>query len=328
MFAVVPSTYKWYYIVKHTYYYHILRIEGEDSIMKKNYVVKIILWVIGIVLLIPGIQNGYTSGTVFGVLIILIGFIVKPIIKNSNLSKIQQSQNPQISPLKEPVASYVPQSQPSAIVTEPKGIRNHDEYQIHTKKSRNALNNFVAVDIETTGLSSYNDNIIEIAAIRFCEGKVVDRYVKLINPKCRIPAAASKVNHITDAMVCNCPTIDMIFPEFLNYVGESVLVFHNASFDLQFLDATARKMEVDFVNQHIDTLKHARRIYFELPNHKLTTLVDTLGINTGGNMHRGGTDAECAGRLLLKCIEAYEQRDAEKLAIRKAKAAEKKASSI
>jgi DNA polymerase III alpha subunit (gram-positive type) len=110
----------------------------------------------------------------------------------------------------------------------------------------------------------------------------------------------------------------------MEFIGDKVLVFHNAPFDLKFIDKSAERLDVQFTNRKIDTLTHSRRMFRQMENHKLVTLVDALCLSDGESMHRSGIDALCTGRLLLKCLAEYERQDEVKKAERKAKKANEK----
>ena len=94
---------------------------------------------------------------------------------------------------------------------------------------------FVVFDLETTGVSADADQIIEIGAVKIVGGEIVDRYSTFVNPQIPIPFEIEKLTGISDPMVMDAPTIDAVLPEFLEFCGDSVLVAHNAGFDLDFL---------------------------------------------------------------------------------------------
>lgn len=95
---------------------------------------------------------------------------------------------------------------------------------------------FVVFDIETTGFSSVKDKIIEIGAVKVENGKIVSRYSTFVNPEVPIPFEITKLTSITDAMVIDAPKIETVLPEFMEYVGDAVLVAHNAGFDVGFIE--------------------------------------------------------------------------------------------
>lgn len=116
----------------------------------------------------------------------------------------------------------------------------------------------VVFDTETTGLSPSRDRILEIAAIRFRHGSPVSRFHTYINPEREIPQEASRVNHITSAMVADAPKIGSIMPAFDEFVGDSILVAHNLDFDLRFIYYSGSRV-FDKKRKYIDTLEQAQR---------------------------------------------------------------------
>jgi len=123
---------------------------------------------------------------------------------------------------------------------------------------------FVVFDIETTGLSADKDKITEIGAVKIKEGKIVDTFSTFVNPEIPIPEFVVKLTGITDDMVSDAPTIDKVLPEFLEFVGTSPLVAHNAVFDTGFIRHNARLINRNVDNPVIDTLELSRQMFPEL----------------------------------------------------------------
>lgn len=167
-----------------------------------------------------------------------------------------------------------------------------------TKSVLNKLNGcIVVVDVETTGFSPLRDRIIEFAAIKVVDGKVVDSISFLINPNMHIPEKATEVNHITDKMVENCKTEDKVAAYIHRFLSEATyIVGHNVTFDIRFIEALLDRNGYDDSFVCLDTLDFARVVY-NTPNHKLETLVDYLGISKGDS-HRALSDAESTLMLL------------------------------
>ena len=138
---------------------------------------------------------------------------------------------------------------------------------------------FVAFDLETTGLNNAKDEIIEIGAVKFTvetkAGRVVPKLISefetFAKPNMLIPAEASSVNHITDAMVENAPPVGECLKKFTAFCGQgTILLAHNANFDASFLRvAYAKNPQLVPGNPVIDSLVMARTILPELENHKL-----------------------------------------------------------
>lgn len=134
---------------------------------------------------------------------------------------------------------------------------------------------FIAFDLETTGLHPVGSQILEIGAVRFRgDGTVLDQFEQLVDPQCEIPPGASEIHGITDQMVTGHPVISEVLPRFLEFLGEApvLLLAHNASFDLGFLSvACSRLRHTSPSHPVIDSCTFARR-RLTLPNYKLETI--------------------------------------------------------
>lgn len=150
---------------------------------------------------------------------------------------------------------------------------------------------YVVFDLETTGLSPASDRIVEVAAIRVRGGCVDAEFQTLVNPEMRIPYGASRVNHITDEMVEDEPTIGPVMKAFDAFIGGDVLVGHNiGSFDLPFLQRAAREVWGGcLANSWFDTLPASRRWVTGIRRHGLGALAEYFGVNTMG-AHRALQD--------------------------------------
>lgn len=162
---------------------------------------------------------------------------------------------------------------------------------------------FIAFDLETTGTLPGVDQIAEIGAILFNDQGVPELiFSTLINPGIPMPAAASRVNGITDDMLADQPTIADVLDAFAEFCGDTPLVAHNASFDAQFLTADIKKHETIAPRGAIlDTIGIAKKVYPGLANYKLGTLIRHLGI-PATNFHRAEEDAGYCGQLFHKMI--------------------------
>ncbi len=150
---------------------------------------------------------------------------------------------------------------------------------------------YVVFDLETTGLRPNQDAIIEISALRVRKGEIVAEFSTLVNPQRPIPPGASRVNGITDAMVADAPHIETALADFLDFIGEDVLVGHNInSFDMKFIQYGAQDLFGRTVfNQTIDTLPMVRRLLPGLGHYKLTDVSQYFQIETEG-AHRALND--------------------------------------
>jgi DNA polymerase-3 subunit alpha (Gram-positive type) len=173
---------------------------------------------------------------------------------------------------------------------------------VYNPGSRSFEDEFIVFDIETTGLSPIKDRITEIGAVKIRQGKLVDRFSELINPQIPIPENIVKLTGITDDLVKDKETIKEILPKFLEFVGDSPLIAHNASFDCGFIRAKAGEMGLTVSNVAIDTLQLSRILLPELKKHKLDIVCEHLGISLE-NHHRAADDAEATALVMLKFIE-------------------------
>jgi DNA polymerase III epsilon subunit family exonuclease len=174
-----------------------------------------------------------------------------------------------------------------------------------------ALHNatFVIVDLETTGASPKKGSAItEIGAVKVRGGERISEFTSLVNPLIPIPEYITDMTGITDLMLADAPIIDAIFPEFLDFAGnheESVLVAHNAPFDLSFLKSAARNLDFTWPNYKIlDTVTLARQLLTkeDVPNCKLSTLATYFGTSTEPT-HRALDDARATTEILYGLFE-------------------------
>ena len=168
------------------------------------------------------------------------------------------------------------------------------------KRLTTYVSDYVVFDLETTGISSAADEVIEISAIKVKAGQVIAEFSTLVNPGRSIPFAASQVNGITDDMVKNSPSFERAFAEFLKFAGNEILVGHNIhNFDMKFLYRDARRFwNATLNNDYIDTLQMARVCLPQLGHHRLTDLAEYYGICSEG-AHR----ALCDCRMNQKVFE-------------------------
>lgn len=157
---------------------------------------------------------------------------------------------------------------------------------------------FVVFDLETTGFSSKNDKIIEIGAVKIKDGEIIDRFSEFVNPEKMIPAKIIELTGITDDMVKDSKTIDVVLPKFMEFVGNSTMVAHNAPFDISFIKKNLKDLGEGFNNQVMDTVPLARFLYPELKRVKLNTVAKYLGVSLE-NHHRAVDDAKATADILL-----------------------------
>lgn len=162
----------------------------------------------------------------------------------------------------------------------------------------------IVVDFETTGMSpDQGDRVIEVGAVKLKAGKIVDRFQCLMNPGIRVDGFIEDYTGITNAMLKQAPPCEEVMDEFADFIGETNLVAHNASFDRRFLDAECYRIDRDYKGEFACSMLAARRVYPDAPNHKLGTLVAFNHLPSDGTFHRALADAEMTAHLWLGMLE-------------------------
>lgn len=163
------------------------------------------------------------------------------------------------------------------------------------------MSNYIVFDFETTGLSPYNgDRAIEIGAVLVSDGEIKDRFQTLMNPGMRISSFIESYTGISNEMLSSAPTNSNAMKKFSKFIGNTPLIAHNASFDKNFLMAEFSKIDYLATQPIACSLKVARRLYQNAPNHKLMTLIKINNIKITGQFHRALADAEMTARLWMK----------------------------
>ncbi len=162
--------------------------------------------------------------------------------------------------------------------------------------------NIVIFDIETTGLKYDADSIIEFGAVRIVNGEIADTFQQLINPGFSLPANIVELTHIRDMDLQGMPDIATVLPQFLEFVGDSAVVAHNAPFDTGFVAAWANKLGIDGLRGPIiDTVRLSRSLLPNLQRHSLAAVTSHLKIKNSQH-HRALADAEATARVYLHCV--------------------------
>ncbi len=166
---------------------------------------------------------------------------------------------------------------------------------------------YVVFDIETTGFSNVENQIIEIGAVKVEQGQITDYYSAFVNPGVPIPFAITNLTGITDEMVLDAPKIDVILPEFLSFVGDAALVAHNANFDMGFIEQNCKKLGIKGDYTYLDTLALARVLLPALAKHKLNNVAKALEISLE-NHHRAVDDAKATAEIFVKFVAMLKER--------------------
>lgn len=161
-------------------------------------------------------------------------------------------------------------------------------------------NIFVAVDVETTGLSPLTSELIEISAIKYKDGTKLETYTSLIKPIQPIPDKITQLTGITNTMVKEERPVLEVMREVIDFIRSYPIVAHNAPFDVSFLQMYSNHSFTK--NKVIDTVKLGRMMYPQLMNHKLGTIAKHIGIKENG-FHRAEFDCECCAKIYLAYLQ-------------------------
>lgn len=183
---------------------------------------------------------------------------------------------------------------------------------VTNSKGQSMDTTYCVLDLETTGFSPVTEKITEIGIMKLQGGKVIDEFSCFVNPQKPIPARVVEVTHITDDMVRNAETIEQVFPKMLGFIEGSVLVAHNAEFDIGFLKHMARALGYDFDYTYLDTLSLAKELFPDYKTYKLGRIAKNLGIKVEV-AHRALDDVDTTVKVFKVMLEKLKQRGAETL---------------
>ena len=168
---------------------------------------------------------------------------------------------------------------------------------------------YCVLDLETTGLSAKTEKITEIGIMKVKNGEVLEEFCEFVNPEKPIPQRVQEITNITDDMVKDAPTIEEIFPKVLEFIKGTVLVAHNATFDIGFLKTVAKDLGYEFDYTYVDTLPLARKLYPELKKHKLGKIAEYLKIKVEV-AHRALDDVDTTVKVLREMMKTLKERGA------------------
>ncbi len=178
--------------------------------------------------------------------------------------------------------------------------------------NQSLMDTYVVFDIETTGLSAAKNKIIEIGAVKVQGGEITDRFSAFVDPQTPIPFEIEKLTGINDGMVMGEDPIEAALPRFLEFCQGAVMVAHNASFDMSFIEHNAALLGRDFKPTVVDTVALARILLPELKRFKLDTVAKALGVSLE-NHHRAVDDAEATAHIFTAFIERLLKKQADTL---------------
>ena len=171
---------------------------------------------------------------------------------------------------------------------------------------------YCVLDLETTGLSFRTEKITEVGIMKIKNGEVLDEFSCFVNPEKPIPQRVVEVTNITDDMVKDAETIDKVFPKILEFVGDSVLVAHNADFDIGFLKYNAKQLGYSLENTYIDTLRLSKDLFPDFKKYKLGIIAENLGIKVEV-AHRALDDVDTTVKVFNVMINMLKEKGAKKI---------------
>ena len=171
---------------------------------------------------------------------------------------------------------------------------------------------YCVLDIETTGLSFRTEKITEFGIMKYKNGEVIDSFECFVNPEKPIPEEVVNITHITDEMVSGAETIDKVMPKVLEFIGDSVLVAHNADFDIGFIKYNCKQLGLELNNTYIDTLRLAKELFPDYKKYKLGLIADNLGIKVEV-AHRALDDVDTLVKVFKVMLKMLEEKGVTKL---------------
>lgn len=177
------------------------------------------------------------------------------------------------------------------------GSAQKSKRELKGKSLTAILPDYTVLDIETTGLDPSFDEIIEVSAIRVRGNSVCDTFSSLVKPASPVDDFIVELTGITNEMLDTAPTISDVFPRFIQFVGDDVIVGHNVNFDINFLYDTSSILSLaPFKNDFIDTMRLSRKLFPEAKNHKLGTLAQLFNIPQPVS-HRSAADCDTTNSI-------------------------------
>lgn len=189
-------------------------------------------------------------------------------------------------------------------------IENHTVELLRDDRQSRLLKDldFVVVDVEATGAKTPPNRLIELGAYRIHNGRIVDKFLSLVNPEIPIPRFVASLTGISNEMVRQAPVFADLAPQWLDFVADSVLIAHNSNFDANFLNHEISRVYPGhrMVNPHLCTVKLSRRVLPDLLNHRLDTIANHFSIPIASR-HRAGCDALATAEIFLHLLVKMEE---------------------
>lgn len=167
---------------------------------------------------------------------------------------------------------------------------------------------FVVLDTETTGLDHKTEKLIEIAAVKMANGEIIDTFTALVNPQVPIRYSSFLIHNISEEMIAEEPTIDVVLPQFMEFIGDLPYIAHNAIFDYSFINEASKALYGKrFKNHRVDTFEMYRSVFPDEPSHSLSSLLTRFGFDPEVK-HRALDDAANLAKVYLPLRLLYEQK--------------------
>ncbi len=181
-----------------------------------------------------------------------------------------------------------------------------DRIVVHGTRDMPFDGEYVAFDLETTGLSSKTDRIIEIGAVLMRDGKELDRFQTFVDPERKLDKKIVELTGISDDMLVGAPKIQQALPQFLEFVGDRVLVAHNSDFDTGFIRAACQELGLSYTYTAVDTLILSQNMLPHLSKFKLDIVAGALSLPEF-NHHRAADDAAICGLIMARLLKKAEE---------------------
>lgn len=183
---------------------------------------------------------------------------------------------------------------------------------VTNSKGQDIDTTYCVLDLETTGFSAVNEKITEVGIMKVKNGEVIDEFSCFVNPEKHIPQRVTEVTNITDEMVKDAETIEKVFPKILDFIKDSVLVAHNAPFDIGFLKQNAKNLGYEFDYTYLDTLSLAKDLFPDYKKYKLGKIAENLGIKVEV-AHRALDDVDTTVKVFNVMLDMLKKRGAKKV---------------
>ena len=184
---------------------------------------------------------------------------------------------------------------------------------VYNGKGQSIDTTYCVLDLETTGFSAVTEKITEVGIMKVKNGEVIDEFSTFVNPEKHIPERVTEVTNITDEMVADSETIDKVFPKILEFLGddkETVIVAHNANFDVGFLKQNAKALGYSFDYTYLDTLSLAKDLFPDYKKYKLGKIAENLGIKVEV-AHRALDDVDTTVKVFNVMVKMLKEKGAE-----------------